>query len=414
MLNIKKAILFILLIYSSQSFGQIIGLQQILQAIERNNLSLKAFENQIKSKDAKVEGGGAWMAPMLGVGTFMSPYPGQELMSENDKGALMISAEQDIPNPAKIKARKDYLKTQSLTPFYGKTERFNELRATARQFYFDLLIAYKKDKFQKENLRIMRTMKKLADIRYPYNQGNLGQIFKAEGKTYEAENMLLMTEGEIRSKKIALNSLMNRNPTAVLEIDTTYSVDFNPVANLDTIYFAETRSDVLHMQHDIHAMETNIKQVRQEAKPDFKIRFDHMSSYSAMMPRQFTVMGMLSIPIAPWASKGYKSEINSMRYEVTAMQQQKQAMLTEMYGMAKSMENDIITMQKQISNYEKKILPALDKNLKVSMLSYQENKADLNTVIDGWETANMAQINYLEQLRKYYKMIVDYEKTIER
>jgi cobalt-zinc-cadmium efflux system outer membrane protein len=48
------------------------------------------------------------------------------------------------------------------------------------------------------------------------------------------------------------------------------------------------------------------------------------------------------------------------------------------------------------------------------MLSYQENKTDLNTVIDGWESINMSQMNYLDQLQKYYQMIVEYEKTIER
>jgi len=103
-----------------------------------------------------------------------------------------------------------------------------------------------------------------------------------------------------------------------------------------------------------------------------------------------------------------------MKYYIIAMQQQKQAMVSEMFGMAKSMENDILSMQKQLSNYEKKILPALKKNLNISMLSYQENKMDLNSVIDGWEALNMAQMNYLEQLRKYYQMIVDYEKGIER
>jgi outer membrane protein TolC len=47
-------------------------------------------------------------------------------------------------------------------------------------------------------------------------------------------------------------------------------------------------------------------------------------------------------------------------------------------------------------------------------LSYQENKSDLNTVIDAWEALNMAQMNYLNQLEKFYQMIVDYEKNIER
>ncbi len=393
MLNTKKIIAALLLLTSAQSFGQPLSLTDVLKEIESNNTSLKVYDSRIKSEDAKIEGSKAWMAPMVGAGTFMTPYPRKETIDDNDRGAFMISVEQDIPNPAKLKARKEYQKTQSLTYFYGKTDRFNSLRAQAREVYFDLLIDYKKVNYQQENLRIMQTMKKLADIRYPLNQGNLSQIFKAEGRAYEAENMLLMTKSDIRSKKIALNSMMNRNPAAALEIDTSSVVSFNPIANLDTLYFSETRSEVLHMQHDIHAMEANIKLMRQEAKPDFRLRFDNMANYSAMMPNQFTVMGMLSIPIAPWASKSYTSQLKSMNFEIEAMQLQKQDMLTQMLGMTKSMENEILATQQQASNYEKKILPALGKNLKVSMLSYQEIKADLTLVIDAWEALNMAQLN---------------------
>lgn len=415
MLSIKKILLPVLLFCSLNTFAQQpMNLEKILEEINENNPALKAYDNRIQSKDAKVEGAGAWMAPMVGVGTFMSPYPFQGRISDSDKGAFMLSAEQEIPNPAKIKARKEYLSTQSLTDVYGKSERFNELRAKARELYFGLLIDHRKIRFQRENQQIMEAMKKLAEIRFPFNQGGLNQIFKAEGRTYEAGNMILMTEADMRSKKIALNALMNRHPASALEIDTALKVSFNPKADLDTAYFAGTRSDILHMEHDIHAMEKNINQMRQESKPDFKIRFDHMSSYSAMMPRQFTVMGMLSIPIVPWSQKMYKSEIKSMNFEREAMRQQKSAMLTEMLGMTKSMENELTTMQKQISNYENKILPSLEKYLRVSMLSYQENKSDLNTVIDGWEALNMSQLTYLDQLQKFYQMITAYEKNIER
>lgn len=415
MLSIKKILLPVLLFCSLNTFAQQpMNLEKILEEINENNPALKAYDNRIQSKDAKVEGAGAWMAPMVGVGTFMSPYPFQGRISDSDKGAFMLSAEQEIPNPAKIKARKEYLSTQSQADAYGKSERFNELRAKARELYFDLLIDYKKIRFQKENQQIMEAMKKLAEIRFPFNQGGLNQIFKAEGRTYEAENMILMTEADMRSKKIALNALMNRHPASALEIDTALKVSFNLKADLDTAYLAGNRSDILKMEQDIHIMEKNINQMRQESKPDFKLRFDHMSSYSAMMPRQFTVMGMLSIPIVPWSQKMYKSEIKSMNFEREAMRQQKSAMLTEMLGMTKSMENELTTMQKQISNYENKILPSLEKYLRVSMLSYQENKSDLNTVIDGWEALNMSQLTYLDQLQKFYQMITAYEKNIER
>jgi len=223
-----------------------------------------------------------------------------------------------------------------------------------------------------------------------------------------------MTEAEIRSKKIALNVLMNRETSTPFEIETEYQVKFSPKADLDTIYLASNRSDILHMEHEIHSMEKNINLMRQESKPDFRIRFDHMSNYSAWMSRQFSLMGMLSIPIAPWSSKMYKSEIKSMNFEKEAMRQEKAAMLTKILGMSKTMENDLLNMQRQLSNYETKILPSLEKFLRASILSYQENKADLSTVIDGWESVSMSQMNYLDQLQKYYEMIVEYEKTIER
>lgn len=415
MLSIKKTVLIMIFLGSGYAFGQqVLSLEQILKEIADNNPALKAYDSRIKSKDAKVDGAGSWMAPMVGAGTFMTPYPGQGMIGENDRGAFMISAEQDIPNPAKIKANREYLMSRSLTEVYGKSEQFNEFRARARQLYLGLLIAHKRIGFQKENQQIMYTMKKLAEIRYPFNQGGLNQVFKAEGRAHEAENMILMTEADISSKKIALNALMNKPAASVFEIDTTFKVSFIPMADLDTAYIAGTRSDILHMDHDIHDMEKNINRMRQEAKPDFRIRFDHMSNYSAMMPRQFTVMGMLSIPIAPWSSRMYKSEIRSMNFEREAMRQEKEAMLTEILGMSRSMENDLSVMQKQIINYESKILPALHKYLKVSMLSYQENKSDLNTVIDGWEALNMSQMNYLDQLQKFYQMIVEYEKNIER
>ena len=181
--------------------------------------------------------------------------------------------------------------------------------------------------------------------------------------------MILMTESEISSAKIALNALMNRSYGSALEIDTTVGVS---------------------------------------------IRYEHMSSRSPMMPKQYTLMGMISIPIAPWSSRMYRSEVKAMDFEVRAMRQEREAMLVNMAGMTRSMERELLTMERQLKNFEEKILPALSKNLKVTMLSYQENKADLPAVIDSWETVNMAQMNYLDQLSRFYKMIVAYERAVQK
>ena len=415
MRSIKIILLAVISFWALQTSAQeVLTLEEVLQRIEQSNPGLKAFDSQAKSKDAMIEGAKAWMAPMVGVGTFMTPYPGAKMVGEDAKGALVFAAEQEIPNPAKIKAKSAYLSSQSAIDQASKAIAFNDLRATAKGLYFDLLIADKKIRYQKENRRIMETMRKLAEIRYPLNQGGLSNVFKAEGRSYEAENMILMTESEMRSKKIALNALMYRSAMDSFQIDTTYKVTFVPEHDVDSAYHIAAHSDIRKMDLSIRSMALNIEQAKQQAKPDFSIRFEHMANRSDMMPSQYTLMGMISIPIAPWSSKMYKSEIKAMGFEREAMAQERQAMLNQMVGMTKSMETELLTMQKQLANYESKILPALGKNLKVSMLSYQENKLELPMVIDSWETINMAQMNYLDQLQRFYKMIVEYEKSIEK
>src|SRR5687767_9162633 len=102
MQNIKRILITLVVLWNTQVQAQeVLSLDEILSRIEQNNPGLKAFDSQVKGLDAKVAGAKAWMAPMVGAGTFMTPYPGAGMVEEDDKGAYMFSAEQDIPNPAK-------------------------------------------------------------------------------------------------------------------------------------------------------------------------------------------------------------------------------------------------------------------------------------------------------------------------
>ena len=151
-----------------------------------------------------------------------------------------------------------------------------------------------------------------------------------------------------------------------------------------------------------------------QSKPDFNLSFNHMFARGSGMPNQFMLLGMISIPIAPWSSKMYKSNIQGMTKEIEAMKNERAAILNELQGMTTSMVTEISTLSKQIENYEKRIVPALRKNYETLMLAYEENKEELPIVIDAWETLNMTQMQYLETVQKYYEMIVNYEKQIEK
>lgn len=423
MLSIKKYrriswLLFVMLLLSGASASaqqqQTVTIDSVLQRISKNNPMLQVYDARSKAMDAYAEGANSWMAPMVGAGVFMAPYPGQEIMEPGDKGMLMLSAEQDVPNPAKLRAKEKYLKSRAAIENAGRAVTFNELRAQAKTAYYNWVVLEKKMSVLKENERIMEYMLKLARIRYPYSQGKLGGIYEAEARIGEVENMQLMTASQIAQQNVQLNMLMNLPKELRFNVDTLVAIPGPVMLAADTTFLSEARSDVRQLDRTIASMQLNVEMERMERKPDFRIRFEHMYPRDNMMPQQFTAMGMVSIPIAPWSSKMYKANTKAMNLEIEGMRREREAILNEAQGMVRNMALELNTMHEQTENYQKKIIPALKKNYDVTMLAYEQNTAQLPEVIDAWEALNMAQMEYLNRLQELYLMAVNYEKEIEK
>lgn len=423
MLNTKsKYIVGLVLMISVQSLGQDsvgpvsarrISLDSILSAIDQNNLALQTYTLRAEAFKYSAEASTGWMAPMVGVGTFMTPYPFQEVMESRDKGSLMLRLEQDIPNRSKLQARKRFIESQGNVENATRAVTLNDLKAQSKRLYYSWLVAAQRIKVLQQNERIMNTMKKIEEVRYPYNQSQLGNVYKIDARIEENNNMIRMQEGEIDRARAYLNSLMNRNGNDPLMIDTNDIPVFNPSMH-DTANLAAVRGDVNRMNESIRSMQLNIESMKLSRKPDFKVTFDHMNPLTGMMPKAFSVMGMISIPIAPWASKMYKNEVRSMEYSVQAMEKEKQSMLQETQGMLYGMQYEIRSMQKRIDALENKVIPSMQRSLDANFISYQENKMQIPVVIDSWEALNMLQMDLLDEKLKLYQMIVDYEKEIYR
>lgn len=410
----RSVVLILSVLLTSFAQAQVITLDSVLRVIEKQNPMLQEYDSKVKALNTYAEGAASWMAPMIGAGTFMTPYPNQTLMDGRDKGSWMFTVEQEIPNPTKLSANKKYLSSKAAVEEQMRSAQFNQLRSEAKAMYYQWLIAEEKLNVLKESEQIIELMLKLARIRYPYNQGSLGSIYKAEGRLGEVQNMIEMTNGEIEESASRLKSLMNVPHNTQIMIDTTTTISFEPdLLIYDTASLSHRRSDVRQIDKTIEVMKLNQQVQRYQARPDFKIRFDHMQPIGNM-PTQFSAMAMVSIPIAPWSSKMYRSEVKGMQYEIESMKKGREAILIETRGMLAGMASQLTRMKQQLENYRTRIIPALKKNYQTLMLAYEENREQLPMVIDGWEAMNMAQMEYLEKNQQYYNMIVSYEKELEK
>jgi len=414
---IRQFILCFVLLFSGNIKAQAqtietLSLDTILQRIDQQNIKLKAYALRGKGFEYRAKAATAWMAPMVGAGTFMTPYPGQELMDDRDKGSLMFNLEQEIPNPSKQRANKQFIQSQSATEEAKRAVDLNELKAQAKSLYFTWIVAIHRIKLLKENDKVISSMKQLEAIRYEYNQSQLSNVFKAEAQLEENKNMLRMQEAEIARSRAWLNSLMNVPDNTTFNIDTTYQPQVELEASLDTLLLADRRKDIQRMNADLQTMRFGIETMKQERKPDFKIRFDHMTPLGKMMPNAYSVMGMVSIPIAPWSSKMYKNETKAMELELAAMQQERQGMLLESQGMLYGMQYEIMNMEERIKKINDKIIPALQRSMDANFQAYRENKQQLPAVLADWEALNMMQNALLDEKLKLYLMFVNYEKEL--
>lgn len=413
-LSLVSVLLMLLPLLGVAQQQPVLSLDTVLKRIDQQNLLLQSYGLKAESYKHTAKAATAWMAPMVGVGTFMTPYPGQMLMDDRDKGSIMVQLEQDIPNPVKLNANRRFIESKAKGERETRGITLNDYKAQAKRLYFTWLVAAQRITVLQQNEKIMQTMKKIEEIRYPYNQSKLGSVYKAEAKLQENQNMIRMQEGDIAKARAWLNSLMNQQGNADFAIDSAYRPVFVSAANIDTANLAQARSDIKQMDYNIQSMNLNIEAMKKQSRPDFKLRFDHMSPLTKMMPKAYSIMGMVSIPIAPWSSKMYKSEAKGMSYEVEAMAKEKAAMLQETQGMLYGMQFEIQSMQKRISGMEEKIIPALRKTLDVSFLSYRENKTEMPEVISNWEALTMMQTSVLDEKLKLYLMIADYEKELYR
>jgi outer membrane protein, heavy metal efflux system len=327
-----------------------------------------------------------------------------------NQAGIMIAGEQMISNPVKLKRRKNYYLSLANIEEKNASWSKNELYREAKMLYYQRLIAEKKLLIISQNEGVLSLLINTSKQKYSLNQADLSTIFKAEAKLAEVANMKAMLYAQVAESNIGLSTLMNRSSSFHFTIDTTLI----PIGKFSDVSDSSLtdRSDLKSMEGNIQSMRLNVDYMSSLKLPDFGIRAEHMQMYG--MPNQYSIMGMITIPIAPWSSGMYKSEVKSMKHEINAMQKEKETMLL----MAKRMFNEKQAMFgyefRQLINYSKSVIPSYQKNFDAGLLAYRQNTGNLFILLDGWEMLLMKKMEYLDKYLDLLLLQSEIEYELER
>lgn len=396
------------------------SLQGILDSIRSVNPLLKMYDNDIRSMDEAAKGAYSWMPPEVGAGMWMVPYNVNRWKKMDDgmggfeegMGQVMLSAQQMFPNRKKQSAEFEYMSAMSSVEKEKKNYSLNQLYAGAKKNYYEWIIIQKKINVMEQNEKLLSFMIQSAEIRYKNGLEKINAYYKAKAALANLEKMKLMLQNEMIQKRIVLNTLMNRDKLTDFSVDTTYLIKDYSAFTFDSTELLAARSDLKAVVKEIQLNSLKYNAEKVKLKPEFGIRYEHMFGFGGL-PMQYTLMGMVKIPFTRGASRMYKANMESIVWKNESLRQQRQMILNEAAGMAQSMRSEIAAKQKQIRLYEEKIIPALRNNYSAYQLAYEQNTEELFMVFDAWETLNMTQVEYLDQVRELLMMQVELERILE-
>lgn len=401
-----KIALLLLVVCTGSSSAQVLTLDSVLAQIERNNPMLKMYDEQINAVNNYSQMAKSWMPPTLSTGPWQVPY------KDFQGGMWMITGEQMIPNSSKQKANYNYMRGMTPVEQNGKEAKKNQMFAMAKQNYYEWIVLKKKYEVLVQTDTLLNYIVQVAQIRYTYNKEKLNNIYKAQADLYELRNMETMMLADIKMKNVELNTLMNLDKSFVFDIDTTYLSRNYELQLPDTALISSSRSDIKQFDASLGLVKLQQQYEKSKRLPDFGISLSHMKSLGEM-PNQYSAMGMITIPIAPWSSKEYKSNIKGLDNTTKAINYQKQSLINETAGMITSLQTQIKSAKQQLANYNDNIIPTYFKSYQTSMIAYEQNTENLFVVLDGLKMYRMAKMNELDQVNTLLKLQVEYEKEME-
>jgi len=387
--------------------AQRLSLDSVIARVTANP-ALQAYDARISAQDAYATGAKNLDAPKISAGQYMVPYQ----FSPN-AGSFMISGEQMFTNPAKLKAKQDYMQGVSKVTSEDKNYQKNQLIAQAKQYYYEQVVLEKKMALLQNTQSLLEYMLKDANIRLTYGKEKLSNIYKAKAELYELDNSREQLNNEISQKNIMLNTLMNQDKQTAFMVDTNYVLKDYEIAITDTAALANQRSDIKGINRNIELQQLNAQMEYSKRKPDFGIQAAHMISYGGYA-NQYVLMASVTIPIVPWASKEYKANLKGIRYEVEELQQKRMDVLNQAEGQLAGLRTDMNSKKRQINNYQHNIIPALQNGYKTALLAYDQNTGDLPSVLDGIKDLQTARMEALDRLQEILTLQVAYEKENEK
>ncbi|MBI3510227.1 MAG: TolC family protein [Bacteroidetes bacterium] len=405
----KNLVIYFLSCVCMHASAQTLSLRAVLDSIQKNNPLLLSYANRINADSAMIPAASAWMPPTAGIEFDKNPYSFNNFYN----GVVRISIMQNFPNRKVIDATSAYYGSFSSIDLNEYCYQRNKLFSQAKETYFNIYITQKNISILNQNIATLESMIDLAEKQMATGKGDLSSIYLLQAKKEEAQAKLIHEQNMILADMANIDYLMNADVRKTFSIDTNNVVrDYrNLLFEPEKDSLETRRSDIMQMNSIIYSMKLKQNMTALSSRPIFGLKVEHFAIMG--MPDMFSVMGTMTINIAPWSARKYKSQVRSMGFQILDMQQQKQNMVNMTFSMIQMLTIEMNSEYREVDTYSNKVIPAYQKSLDANLLAYGQNSTSMTMVLMSYDDLQMAQMEYLKHLGTLLNVQASYEREMQ-
>ena len=397
----------VLVMMGGSAYGQTYSLRQVLDSVKANNPALQQFALQTASSVALSDGASAWMAPTAAIGVSEFPYgslkdAGGSMMPRK---MLTVRLQQMFPNFGQQRKESAYYRSFAAQDDDDRKTMQNMLFARAKKAYFDAYIAERKLVLTEVQKKKLQLLLQTAETRLQYGKTGLADVYKAQAKLSDLHSMSINLTSVIDQSAAAMNALMNRPVDAPLQVDTTadFALQTGNILAIDSAYLMTHRSDIRRSSDELHTMKLKQQMTLEMGKPVFGIMWDNMrmpftASGNNTAMYMFSAMAMISVPIAPWFSRGYKSGSRSLDFRMQAVEKMQQGRLHQALGSIREDWLKFQSLKKELQIFKTEVIPFYAKTYQASLDAFSENTGSIYETLTAWDDLTMKEMEYYDKL----------------
>lgn len=385
------------------------SLAEVVSIVAANNPSIKAGEAKWQAMKARVPQAAAWEDLRLQGESVTSRFVN---ISPNGFTDQSVTLQQELPLTGKNRSRARAATAEAGAAFEDLRRTQLDVLSRARSAYYRLANEYAQLEVNRRNVDLLNQFAELSRTRYEVGNASEADVLTAKtdaARLVEIQNDILRRVSDAQTE---LNVLMNRAPQAPLDrpdVLTFASIHYS-LGELQRIALAG-RPEVQGAQNRIDAEKSRVQLARRNRIPDPAVNVK-AGRYNDTGQAVSELDVGVSIGLPFLNPRKYAAGITEAEQNLTAAQQEFQAVSNETLGLVRDQLKKVETAAHHYELYRDKILPLARQTVQSNRAAYEASNTNFLELITAERVLEDSESTSLNHLADYRVALAELDAIV--